>query len=42
MFKLVIGSAFEFAVECGGVFLRVGRREFFASREEGFVSGRTG
>lgn len=41
MFKLIIGSSFEFSYECGGLFLRIGQRDWFYSRELGF-SGRIG
>lgn len=39
MFKLSIGYGFEFAYECHGLFVRIGKREWFYSREQGFAAG---
>jgi hypothetical protein len=38
MFKLQVGRSFEFTVEHGGAYLRVGGRDWYWSRCEGFVS----
>jgi len=32
MFKLIIGRAFELAIENGGLYIRVGRRDLWLSR----------
>lgn len=39
MYIVLKTRAFEFAIEVGGIFLRVGRREFYWSREAGLTIG---
>jgi hypothetical protein len=38
MFKLIIGRSFEVEVHLGGVYLRIGSRNWYWSREEGFIA----
>lgn len=37
MFKLIVGRSFELALECGGIYLRAGKRELYWSREQGLT-----
>jgi hypothetical protein len=37
MFKLILGRFFELSIENGGIFARIGNRDFYWSRETGFA-----